>query len=165
MNHTFDNFSQLSRPIKEAQFVNSNLEDIVQQLVKLFWGILKDREIAMHIDNQIKEKHINTSPKVLSQVLVNIIENSINSFKEHNRKAEIRISITPKNEIIVLDNGVGIDASILNRIIEPGFTTFPNKAGFGLFIAKSLVEDVLKGKLIIESKVNIGTKVIIQLNN
>ncbi len=165
INHSFDNFSQLSRPRRDAELVQTNLEHVVRQAVGFFLGLLKDRKIRIEIDNEIRGGQIKTSPNVLNQVLVVIIQNCINSFGSIIRKPEIRIKITSKNEIIVIDNGIGINDTNIDKIFEPGFSTFPYKAGFGLYFSKILIEDLLKGKLLIESKVNTGTKVIIQLNS
>ena len=74
------------------------------------------------------------------------------------------IGLTKKSmKIIFSDNGCGIAPDDLNRIFDPFFTTkgLPH-AGLGLILAKKIVASHL-GIILVESKVNQGTKVIVEL--
>ena len=68
--------------------------------------------------------------------------------------------MTPGNwiEITVTDTGTGIEEQNLAHIFEPFFTTKSRGTGLGLSIVKRYV-DLHKGKIDIESELNIGTTI------
>ena len=65
--------------------------------------------------------------------------------------------------ISVYDDGAGIEEVDLNLIFEPGFSTKYNEingimsSGIGLTHVKYLIEEILEGKLIVESQKGIST--------
>ena len=130
-----------------------------------------DRQLPLMESNNIKFKsdlidddiYINGDYNRLSQVLVNIIKNSIEAI--NNKKGIITIKDVIKDNninIIITDNGVGISKKIMTKIKEPFYTTKVRGTGLGV----SLSDEIIKahnGELIYESKENIGTKVTIKL--
>ena len=63
-----------------------------------------------------------------------------------------------------MDNGMGIEKSIMNKVVTPFFTTKPpgKGTGLGLSISLSIIEEH-GGCFDIESELNKGTKVIVTL--
>jgi signal transduction histidine kinase len=61
-------------------------------------------------------------------------------------------------EIIVKDNGVGIETRDLEQIFNPGYTTKPKGWGLGLALVKRVVEDVHQGEVEVESGPGGGAK-------
>ena len=55
--------------------------------------------------------------------------------------------------LIVSDNGGGVDASIIDRIFDPYFTTKDQLTGtgLGLYISKTIVETHLHGQIGVEN--------------
>lgn len=80
----------------------------------------------------------------LTQVLLNLIQNSLQAIKSlPERWIEIRCKkIDEALCFEVIDSGKGIDESILDKIMNPFFTTKPPGVGtgLGLSIAKTIVE-------------------------
>jgi signal transduction histidine kinase len=64
--------------------------------------------------------------------------------------------------IEVIDRGLGIPAEDLGRLFEPFFTTRRGGSGLGLAIARNVVEG-LGGSIAVDSRVNVGTTVRIDL--
>jgi C4-dicarboxylate-specific signal transduction histidine kinase len=87
---------------------------------------------------------INCRPTQISQVLLNLVGNSIDAVQGLSEKwIKIEVIDLPKEvQIVVTDSGSGIDAETVKRIMEPFFTTKPAGAGtgLGLSISKSLIE-------------------------
>lgn len=56
--------------------------------------------------------------------------------------------------IRVIDNGIGIPESIVDRIFEPYFTTKDSDkgTGIGLYLAKIMIEEHMHGKLFVENR-------------
>ena len=107
-------------------------------------------------------------PGCLAQVFTNLIMNSItHAFKNEN---DPRITIELRRsgdeaEIIYMDNGEGMDQSVLSKIYEPFFTTKRNQggSGLGMNIVFNLVTKNLDGRICCESAKGQGTKFTINL--
>jgi signal transduction histidine kinase len=102
----------------------------------------------------------------LHHALLNILTNSIQAIE-----GEGRISIKSaynskfnKTIIEIEDTGKGIEPEIIEKVMEPFFTTKdPGKgAGLGLSISYRIIEEH-QGKIVITSKVGKGTLVRIEL--
>jgi signal transduction histidine kinase len=65
-------------------------------------------------------------------------------------------------ELAVRDDGPGIEAELLAKVVEPFFTTKPNGTGLGLSLARSLVWQN-EGDLEIASEPGRGTEVRLHL--
>lgn len=80
----------------------------------------------------------------LSQALVNIIDNAVEAVQSVlNRKISLSYSHSEKHlEIIISDNGPGIDPTIKDHIFHPFFTTkdVGQGTGLGLSIARGIIQ-------------------------
>jgi C4-dicarboxylate-specific signal transduction histidine kinase len=89
-----------------------------------------------------------------SQVLINLINNSIDAFSIKNIKNRliyIEIDTSEGRDAIIKlsDNAGGIDASIIHRIFEPYFTTKHASAGtgLGLYMSEMIIKNSMKGSI------------------
>ena len=102
----------------------------------------------------------------LLQVLINIVNNSLDAFKERDIKnSEIFIKLYKEKSKIVLileDNAGGVDKENLDRIQEPYFTTKENGTGIGLYLVEIIIENSFQGKLEVLNGEK-GLKFIIEL--
>jgi len=98
--------------------------------------------------------------------------NSMDAISESQSDAKITmIHSTSETEHIfqVKDNGEGIDENDIKDIFSPGFSTKINyetgeiNRGLGLSIVQYIVEEQLKGKVRVNSKLAIGTTFIISI--
>lgn len=107
---------------------------------------------------------INCDPGQISQVIMNMLTNSIQAITEN---GEIKIETRVENNnvaIIITDNGSGIPEENLNKIFEPFFTTKKPGEGTGLGLAISY--GIIKrhnGSIDVKSQVGKGTTFIIKL--
>lgn len=132
----------------------------------------KDDLLANKIDLIVEksEDSVYTDAKWLEFILNQLINNSIKYKKKDN--CYIKIYTQDNNgkvELVVLDNGIGIDVSDLPKVFDKTFTGkngrgIAKSTGMGLFIAKNLCTK-LGHQIRIESKVNEYTKVIISFSN
>lgn len=139
--------------------INMLIEDILDREKPL----IKEFNIKLNLDLIDDEIYINGDYNRLSQVLINIIKNSIEAMEGRYGILSINNIIRDNNVIITIeDNGIGISKKKLERIKEPFYTTKCRGTGLGV----SLSDEIIKahnGTLTYKSKEYIGTKVIIKL--
>lgn len=84
------------------------------------------------------------------QVLLNIINNAKNKIIETKRGKNIIISVKSKNDsakIKIMDDGGFIPKEIIPFVFDPYFTTTKEGTGLGLYMAKVIIEDKMRGKI------------------
>lgn len=101
-------------------------------------------------------------PGVLTQVITNLIMNSINhAFADSSEPAKISISFYEQNNEIIfeyIDNGSGIEEALHQKIFEPFYTSKRGTggSGLGLNLVFNLIHQKLAGSLNFESSINQG---------
>ena len=108
----------------------------------------------------------NSYPGPLGQVLVNLIQNAdLHAFAadEHGTLRITASVVADMVELVVSDNGKGMDAETASRIFEPFFTTRLGQggSGLGLAICRNIVKGVLGGSLQATSEPGVGTRFIV----
>lgn len=104
----------------------------------------------------------------LSQVVINLISNSIHAMEKNENSQIIIASQYQSDESVIhlriTDNGPGIPESIQQKVFNPFFTTkeVGIGTGMGLSISKQMIED-LGGKIAFESSSQNGTTFLIEL--
>jgi signal transduction histidine kinase len=101
----------------------------------------------------------------LHQAFLNVFNNALDAVPESNGILSIVAKIKDgKVTIVIGDNGKGISAEDLDRVLDPFYTTKPpgEGTGLGLSITNSIIQDH-KGQLEIHSILKRGTEVNITL--
>ena len=139
---------------------NMLIEDTIHKLDPL----LKDNNINLNLNIIDDEIFINGDYNRLSQVLINIIKNSIEAIPdEHKGKINITTQIKDKKYYLTVeDNGVGMNKEVLTNIKKPFYTTKKRGSGLGVSLIYEIVE-AHSGKIQYSSEYGKGTKVTIQL--
>ena len=114
------------------------------------------------------EIEIESFPGAFSQIIVNLVMNSIIHAFDKNFKGLIRINIVELNGYVILtlsDNGKGIDEDKIDRIFEPFYTTRRGQGGtgLGLNIVYNLVTKTLLGSIHCYSVKGKGTSFVLKL--
>lgn len=147
MSQTIDDFSNFFNPNKQKEkfFVNSAIEDALLVTKKLL-----ERE-NINITKEFQEIEVFGVLNELSQILINLIQNSSEAFNSNkilNKNITIKISQSNKDVIISYEDEAG-GTKELDRIFEPYFTTKhqSNGTGLGLFMSKMIIEKSLDGTI------------------
>ena len=160
LSNTIDNFLSLySNNSKNEYFV---IKDIINNTLKIF--DIKFFNITFNIKSNNSKQTLN-NPSIFQELLIILFTNSYNAFKINNTlNPTIDILIDEKNKIIIQDNAGGIKEKYLPNIFDIYFTTKSKnkKNGLGLYIAKILVENKLKGTISLVNKLN-GIEVTIKI--
>lgn len=123
---------------------NYRLLEIVDDTVGLCQQRLNQNNIRLHVDIDAKVK-VHCRPPQISQVLLNLISNSIDAIQKSEDKW-IRLAVRDMGDFIefrVTDCGNKISADIQEKIMMPFFTTkeLGHGTGLGLSISKTIIED------------------------
>ncbi len=99
---------------------------------------------------------MNSLPGVLTQVISNLIMNSITHAFHEQDSPQITIAFHQNGDMMIFeyhDNGSGIEASLHRKVFEPFYTTKRGKggSGLGLNLVFNLVKQKLKGDLVFNS--------------
>ncbi len=109
---------------------------------------------------------IRLDANILKQILLNIIMNALQAMEDGGGKLLVETAAAGSDKVCftIADNGPGIPAGALERIFDRYFTTKkPGEGtGLGLFVTKSLVED-MGGEITVTSRNGGGTKFTITL--
>jgi signal transduction histidine kinase len=102
--------------------------------------------------------------KFLKEAFLNLILNAVEAMPRGGRLAITAYYDHNAEEIVTTfcDSGCGITEDNLSRIFYPFFTTKKEGTGFGLSLARQVIE-LHKGKIHIESKPDYGTEVTVRL--
>ncbi|SIN81865.1 ATP-binding protein [Salinivibrio sp. ES.052] len=102
-------------------------------------------------------------PGVITQVISNLVMNSINHAFDETDKPKITIEFEKQGDHLYLcyqDNGSGVEQSLHHRIFEPFYTSKRGRggSGLGLNLVFNLVKQKLGGELQFESAPGQGVK-------
>ncbi|MFQ6112785.1 MAG: ATP-binding protein [bacterium] len=150
-------FSEFAR-MPKLNLASGNLNELIEEVRKLY----KDSEIHLELDPSLPE--INFDYEKMRQVLINLIENSLDSIKSKG-EGNIHIITCQQDKASVLqvtDTGSGISPELKEKIFEPYFSTKKSGVGLGLAIVKRIVEEH-GGKISVESIESEGTTFYIKL--
>ena len=111
---------------------------------------------------------LDNDPGAFSQIISNLVVNSLIHGFENTDQGKIVIDISQENDTVVLkysDNGKGIEKDHLAKIFDPFFTTKRGKggSGIGMNIVYKLVTQKLNGHIECASTPGVGTTFTIQI--
>lgn len=126
------------------------------------------REIELDTIVNTNEKIVSDSKRI-TIVLNNLISNAYKYADPTKEKSFVTVefnAIDDKIQIVVKDNGIGIEASEIDKIFNMFHrsTVFSSGSGLGLYIVKETLEK-LGGIINVESEFQLGTKFIVELPN
>ncbi len=139
-----------------------NLRRAVDSAISVLEDSLKRRAVAVDLDLPAELPAISASQGDLTQVFLNLFANARDAMPKGGR-----LDVEARQEggsvkVEVRDTGTGIPPELLDRLLEPFFTTKPDGSGLGLSICKSILWDI-GGDLEIESEQGRGTYVHVML--
>jgi len=157
MSKTLSDFRNFLKPsTKKVIFsIKNSFEEIFEIIEKqIFYS-----NINMKVNYNYKgdELLIYGYENEFKQVLLNLINNAKNKIVEKgsNIKYNLTINVDESkkyNIIEIIDDGGNIDTNIIDKIFEPYFTTKKRGTGFGLYMAKVIIEDKMNGHIMAQNR-------------
>jgi PAS domain S-box-containing protein len=161
MSNTLNDFRNFLKPstIKKIFGIKKAIKEIFEIIGKQIFYL--NINVKFDYENKNDEIYIYGYKNELKQVLLNIINNAKNKIvrKEDNDNFNplitIKTYITKEYNIIeITDNAGAIKKDVIPHLFEPFFTTQYNGTGFGLYMAKVIVEDKMAGKIEVKNDSN-----------
>lgn len=142
-------------------------EETIQKILKLLQHTIQDQDITVNIDKPDHPVIIEADQDQITQVLLNVIQNALEAMPPHRH---LTISIKeashenePGVQLIIQDQGVGINEQDLAHIFDPFFTSGKQRGtGLGLAICRNLI-DQHRGDITVASQKGHGTTITIWL--
>jgi len=165
MTTTIDDFRNFYKPNKASVILS--LDVVIEKSLKIIQASLENDNIEL-----IKEYHSKQEMQVhdseLMQVVLNLLKNAQDSFKDKKVNYPQIILKTEGNSFSICDNGGGISPHILDEIFDPYFSTKNEKngTGLGLYMSKIIIQEHHNGKIEVKNTKNgVCFKVTVEENN
>ena len=144
---------------KEPLDLNILLEDICDS----FEILANANNIKLIFNNKEDEDiYIMGDYERLKQVIINLLKNSIESIKERG-KISVYTNVSKKYiDIIIEDNGIGMNSDVLSKLKDMFYTTKDTGTGLGVALSNEIIK-AHNGILLYESEPNKGTIATIRL--
>jgi len=144
LSSTTDDFKDFFNPNKSKEL--TALSTPIENALNIVQHAMKKNNIEISTDFHAQTEFM-MYPNEITQVLLNLLKNSEDNFKEkriQNPKIVIATLLNEEHAVIrIYDNGGGIPADIAKHIFEPYFSTKNDTlgTGLGLYMSKMIMEE------------------------
>lgn len=162
-----NSFKQISVDQSNEMKRRFNLNNYTQIVLKSLNPRLKRTGYSIRLECP-EQIMVESFPGALSQILTNLVMNSLVHGFEEQDKGDILVRMWEIPHILFIeyiDNGVGMDEETLKHMYDPFFTTkrASGGTGLGMHIVYNIVTGKLKGQITCISSPGQGTRFLIQL--
>ena len=120
----------------EVEIVGNEIERF---LFELFQKRLADNEIELVASDAFREHVVTGYPSTIYPVFVNLVDNAVYWLSNYRGERRIILDAGP-GWMAVRDTGPGLPVDIGDDIFQARVTTKPGGSGYGLFIARQVLE-------------------------
>ena len=148
LSNTIDNFKKIL--IHDSKTEQFNLQDAINNSLSFleYSNDDKNNKLIINIQNDI---YLKGSKNELVQVLLHIVDNAKSIESLHDKKLIFLDAIQYDKKVIITikDNCGGIEASIIDKIFDPYFTTKHKfvGTGLGLYIVYNIIKNSFLGTI------------------
>jgi signal transduction histidine kinase len=139
--HFVEDYRKLTR-IPKPVFKTISIAQWLKSVALLLESTFKTEAVEFRIHYRSYHKEFIGDEKLLTQVMINLLNNSIDALrKTENKKISIVVSegSTNRLKISVSDNGYGIAPEEIEKIFIPFYTTKENGSGIGLSLSRQIM--------------------------
>jgi signal transduction histidine kinase len=160
---------------RSGGIVEMNLVPVLHQdeemLSNYFGEDIKQYDIKTSFSVPQESINIKGNPEQLSMTLMSLLGNAVYAVvKKAQREKyapEIALSVNSNDtqyDIIIRDNGIGIEDTIIDKIFDPFFTTKPTgeAAGVGLYLSREIIQNI-GGDISVKSEKDVYTEFTITI--
>jgi signal transduction histidine kinase len=132
---TVNDFLDYARPVEPRQEL-VDLKQIFEEIKGFLQGELEKKKVTLELEGE--SIYIEGDKHLLYRAFYNLI---LNSFQAVEEKGWIKVKFLASEKTIeILDSGPGFEPALLEKYLEPFFTTKDSGTGLGLAIVKNILE-------------------------
>lgn len=135
---TYRNLTKIPKPDLSI----FEVKNLLLNVVNLFETDFKEKNIEFEISVIPENLKITADEKLIEQVLINLVKNSLSALETRQNKSLILKSFIDNKArklIQICDNGEGIIPDVLEKIFIPFFSTKQNGTGIGLSLSRQIM--------------------------
>jgi two-component system, NtrC family, sensor histidine kinase HydH len=160
INDIVQQFLQFARPA-DLQKQPSQIGDILRLVAALLTPTAQQKKISLSIDCQAV-KEIELDRDKIQQALLNLAQNSLDACSAGDRVQMTCKMVGEKIQVVIRDNGPGINEQDLPKIFHLYYTTREKGTGIGLSIVQQIINQH-NGTITVESTPGHGAGFTIEL--
>ena len=136
-----DQLRDLGR-VADPVFGGFELRQVLDRCIELIRPVYEDFGISVKTDIALTDQRVNGHPLSLEKTVLACLTNAKDAIDRRgisHGEITLRAQITDRNDINVMveDNGVGIDPAVLSKVFDPFFTTYTDDQHLGMGLAMS----------------------------
>lgn len=143
MSETIDDFRTFYQPKEASEWVD--LQALIEKSIQFLEASIRKKDLVLEIDLEPIKFRLYSNEFL--QVMINLIKNAVDAVDFRGRIAVSLYQKEGKIYVVVEDNGRGIDATILEKVFDPYFTTKENSMGLGLYMTKMIIQKHMNGEI------------------
>jgi PAS domain S-box-containing protein len=162
-----ENLKEYSRPKNEETFTPVSINKVLEFSISILCNQIKKYTDVFCFEPGEGIPVFNGNFQQLEQVFINLVQNALQALPDKAHGVRVVSFYDKKDHAIVvrvMDEGVGMNPQILDRITDPFFTTKQDQGGtgLGLYISYSIIK-AHQGTLDYESRPGEGTAVTVKI--
>jgi len=161
--------NMLRREDQKLELKEVDLVEVLGEVISINAPNAKLKRIGLYLKNNIESCTIKVDVRKIKQIFNNLVINAL-KFTPSKGRVSIHIDETQNSTILckVIDTGIGIPEDIIGQLFtdEDGTTTVGTGGEIGTGLGLDLVQyfvELHKGRVWVESEVNVGTTFFIEL--
>lgn len=135
-----NNILSIARP-KKPRRRKVDVHQLIHEILFVMGEIIQKKKIEVELQFQCTNSLVSGDPKLLHQVLLNLIKNALEAMGKNGRLILATRCEGNRVKIQVKDTGKGIPTRYLRRIYDPFFTTKSEGTGLGLSVVRQIIQD------------------------
>jgi len=158
MSNTIDDFRKFLHPYKESSTFSPSC--VIKDTSTIFKAQFKALKIS-DINELSCEAVVQGVENEFKQVILILINNAMDAFEDTKAKGDdkerkINIKVEKREQNIVIeisDNAGGIPSDVITKVFDAYYTTkgVSSGTGIGLYLAKNIIENRMKGRLLVKN--------------
>jgi two-component system sensor histidine kinase HydH len=141
INRVVTDLLSMARP-KKPELQLADVGGLVRRAADLVRSEAKSRHLTLDIFIQPNMKHVPVDASLITQALLNLLLNAIQSVEPGSRVA-VGTELKSGSQLFIWveDDGPGIPINLQQKVFEPFYTTREAGTGLGLAIVRSIAEN------------------------
>lgn len=158
--NTIMDISEAEAGVLKLDLVEINSKNIILEIIDLYSMIAEEKNISIQLI-QTADFNFYADKNRCKQVLSNLIDNAIKYSPKHSLIQIISRCVDGKNEICILDSGIGISEQDIPKIWNRLYRVHHNQSNKGLGLGLSLVRSICKAHgwvIQVQSQLGVGSE-------